>query len=147
MPRSVGTSGGHFPHGRVVNTPELELVVTDFRHPVANVVSRTTWLDDLPDAVVRARVEMTQQVFARRNVPFCWRVWPSTTPASLGSHLLATGFVREAGDPGMTLDLRTWQTSDAVPDGLRIEQVENGAGLHVWIETMLEGFRFRMRSG
>ena len=134
--------GGRFSHGRVVNTPELELVVTDFRHPVANVVSRTSWLDDLPDAVVRARVEMTLQVFAQRSVPVCWRVWPSTTPASLASHLLAVGFVREVGDPGMTLDLRTWQMPAPVPAGLRIEQIADAASQQVWVDTLIAGFGF-----
>jgi GNAT superfamily N-acetyltransferase len=93
---------------------ELFWAISGLPHPIANVVARTRWGEDLPAEATDARIRETLAHFREREMPMLWFVWPSSQPRDLGSRLKAKG--------------------------LRVEQVRDGAAFERWLDVVLTGF-------
>ncbi len=104
---------------------------------------------DYHNAVVSARLapgqadEAIRSVigeFQARKVPGSWHLGPSMLPADLGQRLLRHGFVHAFDEPGMALDLASWNGNPRTEPVLRVHRVLSPADLAVWDETLAQGF-------
>ncbi|HEY7281399.1 MAG TPA: GNAT family N-acetyltransferase [Actinomycetota bacterium] len=76
--------------------------------------------------------------FREEGVPAMWWASPLSTPRDLASRLREHG-LRGTTMPGMALDLSAFAAA-AVPDGLRIQVVEDAAGVDAWMEASSDAF-------
>jgi len=102
---------------------EVFWAISGLPHPLANVVARTRWGEDLPAEATDARIRETLAHFRARGMPALWYMWPSSQPRDLGSHLEAQGLLRDPeGDlPGMTREVAAPLLQVPTAEGLRIE--------------------------
>jgi GNAT superfamily N-acetyltransferase len=80
--------------------------------------------------------------FKEHHVPLCWLVGPSSQPEDLGPRLEAHGFIHAEEGLGMAVDLDTLDDSSALPAGLAIVEVDDGATLRAWIDALCVGSDF-----
>jgi GNAT superfamily N-acetyltransferase len=99
--------------------------------------SGITWSD--LDAGTADRVIAEQVAFFRgRAERFEWKLYSYDRPPDLGERLLAAGFVREDAESLMVADAEQIAghdgTAGVLPDGIRLVQVTDEAGLDLMIE-------------
>jgi GNAT superfamily N-acetyltransferase len=71
---------------------------------------------------------------------FSWWLAPGLEDSDWGRQLETHGFVFESDPPGMAVDLSKIPNHLPVPDGFKINRVENAEGMKTWLKTFLEGY-------
>jgi GNAT superfamily N-acetyltransferase len=122
---------GRLPGAEAHDDPDLRWFACGMPDEAFNGVIRAQLEpEQVDDAIERMLAE-----FRRRSVPARWQVGPTTSPATLGSALLAHGFTHDEDEPGMALDLRAMNQTDLLVPDLTIETVGDDAGLRQWIDV------------
>lgn len=124
------------PGARFAREPGLTWYVTPIVSPMFAGAMRFQLTDDEVDpAIDRVAAEMTAA-----GVPFAfWWTGPETKPADLGERLVARGMAPwDVDAPGMAVELDRLRDEPA-PDGVRIEQVTDEAGLRDWAVAFVAG--------
>ena len=123
--------------GEVSDEPDLVLFTTGIPIAFFNGVCGAKLSADNADD----RIEFAKSWLRRRAVPFEWFAGPSSTPADLGTRLIAHGFVPGGEPPGMDVDLVTLVDVEPLPAGMSVERVRTKDQMSVWAETSLRGFQ------
>ncbi|HEX6817580.1 MAG TPA: GNAT family N-acetyltransferase [Ktedonobacterales bacterium] len=87
-----------------------------------------------PDTLPHAIDELLAY-FARRQLPFYWRIGPSSHPADFGPLLVERGIAHVEDEPGMALGLHALNEEIAVHSKLVVEQATTGSQLEAWMRT------------
>lgn len=124
---------------------DLYWLVTGIPLPIPNAVVRTRWPDQ-PAEMTRELVATTLRPYQMRQVPMMWYVWPTSTPADLGGHLVAAGLAAGGETPMMARDLSLPLPAAELPAGARIEQVNDVETLARWSGVAVDGFGFEGRN-
>jgi hypothetical protein len=82
-----------------VSIPGLKASVTKISDPAANRVSNAR----LTESNVTGVIAQVHEYYSSRNLAFSWVVGPSTTPATIESHLVKAGMKRTCDVDGMYL--------------------------------------------
>lgn len=127
---------GHTTRGRLQESPEVVWYTTGVACGFYNMVVRARLASDAVDT----QIEAIMRHFQERQAPMYWFLGPTTTPADLGTHLEAHGFVYEGDDPGMAVELSALPSNRATIAGLSIQQVRDAAALEQWVETFIVGY-------
>jgi predicted GNAT family acetyltransferase len=123
--------------------PRLMWSITDLPFPIFNNILGARLKPDEADIEIEAAISRGR----KRNVPFLWFIGPSTTPADLGKHLIAHGFILDEDAHGMAADLNTLKEVPAKQPDLTITQVKSYEALHIWCNTLISGYRMPEFSG
>ena len=114
--------------------PDASWYVSGVDDPLFNGVLRTS----MAAADAERRIDELLGRFREAGVPALWWATPQSTPADLPSRLAARGIERTSM-PGLALDLA--RLPDApVPEGLRIEQVADAAGIDAYLTAGGDAF-------
>jgi GNAT superfamily N-acetyltransferase len=73
---------------------------------------------------------------------FSWWLAPGLEESGWRNQLEAHGFRFEAGSPSMAVNLNAIPESIPVPEGYRIQQVEDLQSMKIWLKTFLRGYGF-----
>jgi GNAT superfamily N-acetyltransferase len=120
---------GRLPEGEVHEDATITWFASGVQDEMFNGVTRARL--DQPD--LDRAVESVLAQFRRRNVPMVWHIGPASSPATLGSTLLAHGLFYDAEEPGMALDLLALNEGAPPPTGLTIEPVVDEPALRQWV--------------
>jgi len=116
----------------VYNDAELVGVFTGISSGVFNSVVRT----HLGVENCQARIEEVVQTIRHNAVPAGWWIWPSTRPHGLAQMLSEHGFSTTPEIyPWMALKLTSLPGDILLPVNFTIEQVQDRATLHEWLQT------------
>ncbi|MEU1282712.1 GNAT family N-acetyltransferase [Kitasatospora sp. NPDC005856] len=88
------------------------------------------------DAVIAAQVRH----FAGLGLEFEWKAYSHDTPADLGARLLAAGFTPEPAEALMLARIADLPTEAALPEGVRLLQVTDPAGVDLLMEAHEQAF-------
>ena len=91
------------------------------------------------EANADARIERVLGYFRELRLDMTWWIGPTSTPADLGTRLIAHGLKAEAPVPGMAAPLDGWQPPP-VPAELVVRRVTDDAAFHAVTEVMFAGF-------
>jgi GNAT superfamily N-acetyltransferase len=110
----------------------------DIPHPLANAVLRARLGGHTGDAIQAAL-----EPFARRHVPMCWIVGPSSSPADLPMHLRRHGLTAGGIQTGMAADISSFSgNGSTAPAGLEIREVTDKEDLERWRVPVRRAFGF-----
>jgi len=126
----------HGPGVDVHDDPELLWLISPIAYPLFNSALRPRFT---PDGVT-AGIEAIIARYRAANVPALWWTGPTTTPADLGAHLTAQGFIGGEETPGMAADLRRLNADIPMPAGFTIEKVTDTATLRLWCRPFAVAF-------
>lgn len=73
---------------------------------------------------------------------FSWWLAPGLEENGWGNQLEAHGFRLESGPPGMAVDLKIIPETVPVPEGYKIQQVEDTESMKIWLKSFLPGYGF-----
>ena len=125
---------------------ELEELDGYSRHHAfpANPMFKGVWGTRLAPDDVHEAAEEALAWYREREAPFvCWWAGPTAEPADLGARLGPHGFVPfESQAPGQVAELRAldWGALARVPDGFRVERVDDDVGLETFARTFVDAF-------
>ncbi len=110
---------------------------SDLAAPKLNMVLQTA----LTEGTVAAQVARVSGHFRAAALPFCWRVFPHSQPASLAAHLSAAGLVsRPYIAAVMAVACADLPDDLLTPPGLRIVEVEEAAGIAAFYRVLAPSF-------
>jgi GNAT superfamily N-acetyltransferase len=101
-----------------------------------NCVVRAVLDEAAADEAIRESIER----FRAHAVAGSWHVGPSMRPADLPTRLLAHGFVRDAEETGMVLDLAEWAGEPGDLRDVSVRLVRDLKDLAAWEATLTQGF-------
>jgi len=139
----------------IARLPEAELEEHDSysRHHAfpENPMFKGVWGTRLAPDDVHAAAEEVLAWYRERDAPFAfWWAGPMTEPADLGARLEPHGFVPfEVDAPGQVAELRAldWGALARVPEGFRVERVDDERGLEAFARTFVEAFEVPQLAG
>lgn len=73
---------------------------------------------------------------------FCWWLAPGLEESGWGHRLQRRGFSLETGSPGMAMALNMVPDVVPVPEGYRIQQVEDQQTMKIWLKIFLQAYGF-----
>jgi ribosomal protein S18 acetylase RimI-like enzyme len=130
--------GASTPGAEVHERDGLLWIESDIPHPLANAVLRAR-IDGHPGDAIQAALEP----FARRRVPMCWIVGPSSAPHDLPVHLRRHGLAAGGIQTGMAADISSFSAHEKeAPGGLQIREVTDEADLERWRIPVRRAFGF-----
>ena len=124
------------PRVEVMESEEMIRFATGLPLPPFNEVMRAR----LEEQNVDRAIEQAIEYFAEKKLPWCWTFEESTTPTDLPARLVARGFVEDAPEPGMAMDLRGLPKTAGGPKGLAIEKVAGKELGGEYAEVLAAGF-------
>jgi GNAT superfamily N-acetyltransferase len=135
----------------IARLPDAELEELDeySRHHAfpTSPMFKGVWGARLAPDDVHAAAEEVLAWYREREAPYlCWWVGPTTQPADLGARLEPHGFAPfEVDAPGQVAELRAldWGALARVPDGFRVERVDDDVGLEAFARTLVDAFDAR----
>lgn len=120
---------------------DLYWVLTGIPLSMPNAVVRTHWRDEPPERI-RELVATTLRPFQMRQVPTRWYIWPSSSPAELGDHLVTAGLAHGDDSPLMARELTLPLAPAPLPSGVRVERVDDPETFAHWVSVAVGGFEF-----
>ena len=131
-------SWAHWPGMQLGTDPHAVWTLTDVPFPFFNNVFRANIPEDeVPHAIATAVARARD-----RRVPMFWWTGPTTQPADLGEHLLASGFVHGFEAPAMAADLLGLPKDVAALSRLDVEEVCDPESLKAWCAVMTSVYEF-----
>lgn len=76
------------------------------------------------------------------NIPVMWFVSPMSRPQNLECLLKDHGFTCQNNWKAMAIDLKTFQESLNIPEGMEIKKVLNLEELKIWTDILVKSFEF-----
>lgn len=128
---AFGTLLSTLPGATLHDEPGLLWFETGVGSSVFNGVLQTQLSpEELPSAIERVRA-----YFQQRRLPFHWHLGPCSQPNDFGDLLEAYGIRHDEDEPGMAVDLLSFnQDLPGAPD-LTIHPVLDGSLIHQWSQT------------
>lgn len=109
------------PEMTVLEESDVDFINSNEKTSTFNIICNARFLELRP----QKKIKVLSEYYKSRNLPVCWWVGPSTTPASLGEVLREEGWQYEATDLGLAADIRKLSfESDEVED-ITIKQVKD----------------------
>ncbi|MCA0458531.1 MAG: GNAT family N-acetyltransferase [Chloroflexi bacterium] len=128
---SMGKAGG----GEEKHTPEITWTIGGSPLDYHNAVVHA----DLTTETAALTIREVISLMKAKNVPGSWHLSPNMHPADLGTYLDANGFEYVGDEPGMAAYLPTLNIPP-MPEGFRVERVQDAQSLKHWETTLGRGF-------
>jgi GNAT superfamily N-acetyltransferase len=129
--------GSSTPGAEVHERDGVLWIESDIPHPLANAVLRAR-----VDAHPAEAVQSALAPFARRRVPMCWIVGPSSSPPDLPVYLRRAGLTAGGMQTGMAADISAPTGGRGAPGELEIREVADEADLEHWRVPVRRAFGF-----
>jgi ribosomal protein S18 acetylase RimI-like enzyme len=133
-------SFGRIPGASIIDEDGLTMVRSGTPYGAFNNVLATR-LPAAGDA--HTRIAHVLAAFAPESLPVTWWVTTTTRPADLAVRLADLGFVKQAPEFAMVIDLDPDRPAAAPPAGATIESVERPGQLDEWIGIMDAAYGWR----
>lgn len=95
---------------------------------------------DLDAATADAAIAAQIRHFTARERAFEWKLYAHDRPGDLGGRLTAAGFAAEPEETVMVAPVRELPTADDLPEGVRLLQVTDAAGVDLMVDVHERAF-------
>lgn len=129
------------PDAELVERDDLSLHWAPYTNPMFHGAWRPRLTSESADRVITETIAWYQ---ARSTPLIFWFIDDEATPVDLAERLLAQGFIPfEVDAPCMVADLRQLDPDllQRVPDGFRLEQATDAAGLHAFRQGFVDAYQ------
>lgn len=128
--------GGTGTHVTFHDDGDIKWFVSDVPFPLLNGVMCAKLEAGSEDR----RIDEVLGEFKAAGVPMLWWTGPASQPEDIGARLMARGLVKAGAPPGMAVDLRNLDASEAPPAGVTIKRVDGDEVLSEYGQVLQQAF-------